>query len=190
MRSALAAFILCTVAAPLSAQALVPGEQLTTDLLSARAPSSSGWQLSSKTPARIALARGGTQPNETFAAYVIVFRIEQPRDRDHFLELIRNGVAADTSPDRFRAVKVDFHHDESRGYPCVLYTAIHDDLQARLRSGATGTLATQTQTLYCLHPQERGTAFAAGYSHRGEALHAEFATEATQFIASAHVRTR
>jgi hypothetical protein len=190
MRSATVAVALCTAAIPAVAQGLAAGERIATELLDVRAPSSAGWQLSAKNPARIALGRAGDAPNETFAAFAIVFRLEPPRDRDHFMDLIRKGVAADTPPSRFRELKADLRHDESRGHPCIRYTALHEDLQAKLRTGATGTLITQTQSLYCVHPDEKGAAYAAGYSHRGDSLHAQFETEADQFIGGSHVRAR
>lgn len=190
MRMATTAFALCAAAAPAIAQGVAPGEQIATDLLDIRAPSTAGWQLLAKTPTRITLARPGRDPNETFAAFAMVLRLEPPRDRDHFMDLIREGVAADTSPTRFRERKADFQHDESRGYPCIRYTGLHDDLQAKLRSGATGTLTVQSHSIYCLHPAEKGAGFSAGYSHRGEILHAEFETEAIQFIDGSHVRAK
>ena len=184
------AIVLSSAATLAIAQGLKSGEQVTTEFLEVQGPPTSGWQLSGKSPGRIALARPGSHLNETFAAFAIVYRLEQPRDRDHFLELIRKGVVADTFPTRFRQLQAEFQHDQSRGYLCIRYTAVHEDLQARLISGATGTLTTQTHSLYCLLPQEQGAGFAAGYSHRGENLHAEFHTEAIQFITSAQVRAR
>jgi hypothetical protein len=106
------------------------------------------------------------------------------------MELIRKGVEADTSPNRFRELNSEFQHEESRGYPCIRYTGLHEDLQAKLQTGATGTLTTQTQTLYCIHPAEKGAAFAVGYSHRGQNLQPDFENEANQFIGSSHVRAR
>lgn len=188
MQKLATAFLLSAATSLCSAQSLTPGERITTELVAASVPAQPGWQISNKAPARIAIARAGTAPDETFAAFAIVFRIENPRDREHFLDLIRAGVAADTPPVRFREVKADFRHDDSRVSPCVRYSAIHEDTQAKLRTGGTGTLTFQSLTLYCLHPKEQGVAFAFGYSHRGRQLQASFDEDGAQFIASGDIR--
>lgn len=172
------------------AQAPAPGERLRNEWVEIQVPTTPGWRLVPPSPVLIAMARSGHGPDGSLAAFAQVFRIEQPRDREHFLELVRSGTAADTPPERFTERQVDIRHDDSRGIWCVRHAAVHDDRQARLRSGGIGTLTLQTLTLYCLHPQEPGLAVAIGFSHRGQGQHPEFDTEAEAFIESARLLER
>jgi hypothetical protein len=183
--------ILFAAAASLSfAQSPRPGERIATELLEVTTPASAGWRLAARSPAHVAMARRGSQPDETFAAFALLFRIEPPRDRDHFMELVRKGAAADTPPERFREHRAEFQHDESRGHVCILYRAVHEDLQARLISGGTGALTLQSLTRYCQHPQEQGVAWAVGYSHRGHQLVNDFDVEAAEFVVAGKALSR
>jgi hypothetical protein len=172
------------------AQEIRPAERVTTELLDVQAPAAPGWQLTQKSAARITFARAGEHKNDTLGAFAIVFRIPAPRDREHFLELIREGSQADTPPDRFRAIKSEFQQDDARPYPCVRYAAVHEDRQAKLRTGGVGPLILQSITLYCMHPDTPGVAFALGYSHRGQESYPALEAEAADFIAAGTVRSR
>jgi hypothetical protein len=171
-------------------QALSPGERLVSERLELTVPQSPGWRLAALSAAHIAIARAGRAPDDSHAAFAMAFRIEPPRDREHFLELVRRGVAADTPPERFTERQAEFRPDDARGLWCVRHAAVHEDRQARLRSGGTGTLTLQALTLYCLHPREPGVAVAFGYSHRGHEAVADFDAEASTFIAAAGLRER
>ena len=172
------------------AQTPTPGERIRNEWVEVQVPATPGWRLAPPSPGRIALARPGREPDDSFAGFALVFRIEQPRDREHFLEIVRTGAAADTPPQRFTERQVDIRHDDARSSWCVRHAAVHDDRQARLRSGGTGTLTLQALTLYCLHPREPGLAVAVGFSHRGLGLHPDFDTEAAAFIVAARILDR
>lgn len=187
--SALGALLLLAASASL-AQPIKPGERVTTELLDVRAPAAPGWQLTLKSPARITFARAGEHENDTLGAFAIMFRITAPRDREHFLELIREGSEADTPPDRFRAIKSEFQHDDARPSPCVRHFAVHEDKQAKLRTGGVGPLILQSVTMYCMHPDTPGVAVALGYSHRGQQSYPALEAEAADFIATGTIRSR
>jgi hypothetical protein len=172
------------------AQTPTPGERLRNEWVEISVPASAGWKLAPPSSGRIALARSGREPDDSIVGFALVFPMERPRDREHFLELVRTGAAADTPPERFTERQVDVRHDDSRSTWCVRHASVHDDRQARLRSGGTGTLMLQALMLYCLHPQEPGLAVAIGFSHRGRGLLPDFDSEATAFIESARILKR
>lgn len=184
------ALLLSFAASFASAQAPAPGERIRNEWVEIEVAATPGWRPVPPSPGRIALARSGREPSDSFVGFALVFRIEQPRDGEHFLELVRSGTAADTPPERFTERQVDIRHDDSRGVWFVRHASVYDDRQARLRSGTTGTLTLQALTLYCMHPQEPGLAVAVGFSHRGRGLHPDFDSEATAFIESARLLGR
>jgi hypothetical protein len=169
-------------------QSVEPHERVATELLDVEAPGFAGWRITEKGPARVTFGRLGYGKNGTLIAHAIVFKIEQPRSKEHFVELIRQGAAADSPPSRYRELQSDLHYEDKRGYPCARYTAIYDDLSAKTMSGNVSVLKLQMHSLYCMHPSVRGAAFVAGYSHRGEVLHSGLDTEARQFIERVNVR--
>jgi hypothetical protein len=156
-----------------------------TGLLDVRAPAGNDWRLSVRQPARVAWARAGSGENDSQAAYAQVFRLTPPRDGEHLLSLLRDGAAADAPAERFRPLASTFTRDDSRAAPCVRHAALHEDTQARLRTGGTGPLLMQSLTLYCLHPVERGLAIAIGWSHRGATPLADAEAQAGAFLAGA-----
>ena len=173
-----------------AAQSVQPREKVLTELLELGAPSLAGWKIDQKTPARVTFSRVGFGPNGTLAAMAIVFRIEPPRSKEHFLEQMRAGVAADTPPDRYREIRSEFRYEEDRDYPCVRYTAVHQDLKAKTVTQTSQVLQMQSHSLYCLYPNQQGAAFVAGYSHRGEKLHSDLDAEAKEFINGVKPRAR
>lgn len=184
--------VILLLAVPLGAlaQEVQPGQVIETEVLTVRAPGSTGWSLTARSPARVSFAKLGHGPNATLAAMAVAFRIEVPRSKEHFLELVKRGVAADTPALRFRPVRESFTHEEAEGSQCVRYVGLHEDLQAKTFVAPRGPIQMQSHTLYCLHPHEAGVAFAAGYSHRGELTHAAMDPEAREFIAGAGLRMR
>lgn len=170
---------------PAHAQTPPDTERVRTELLDVRAPAGSGWRVSVRQPARVAWARPGTGENDSQAAFASVFRLTPPRDGDHLLSLVRDGTAADTPAERFRPLQSTFTRDDTRGVPCVRHVAVHEDTQARLRTGGMGSLVMQSVTLYCLHPVERGLAIAIGWSHRGTLPVADADAQGEAFLAGA-----
>ena len=172
------------------AQDLQPLETVTTELLEMRSPALAGWTIRQKTQTRVTFARAGFGPDGTLAALATAFAIEPPRSKEHFLAQIRVGVEADAPVDRFREIRSDLTYEETRGYPCARYTAIHEDRIAKTIAGETKVLRMQNHSLYCIYPYAAGAAFVAGYSHRGRDLYDGFDVAAREFIESVNARAR
>ena len=191
MRSFAVLLLLALIVPPGAvAQPVQPLEPITTELLEMRAPALTGWQIKQKTQTRVTFTRVGFGPNGTLAAVAIAFAIESPRNKEHFLEQIRAGIERDTPASRFFKIQTALVYEETRGYPCARYKAIHEDRSAQTVAGAKKTLRMQDHSLYCLYPYAQGAAFVAGYSHRGEDLHEEFEVAAREFIETVKARAR
>ena len=192
MRIALALALATAAISPQAAvaQPVEPKEKLATELLELAAPNQVGWRINQKTPARVTFSRVGFGPNGTLAAMAIVFSVESPRSKEQFLEQMQARIAADTPSDRYREVRSESQYEEVRGYPCVRYMAVHEDLKSKTVTQASQPLLMQSHSLYCLHPTQRGAAFVAGYSHRGEKLYSELDVSAREFIDGVKPRAR
>ena len=172
------------------AQPIQPLEPVATELLEMRAPALSGWVIRQKTQTRVTFARAGFGPDGTLAAMAIAFAIKPPQSKEHFLAQIQAGIEADTPADRFRKLQFDLAYEETRGYPCARYTAIHEDRNAKTIAGETKALRMQTHSLYCIYPYAQGAAFVAAYSHRGQELYEGLEVAAREFIESVKARAR
>lgn len=180
------------IAVPLgaAAQAVHPLESITTELLEVRAPALNGWQIRQKNKTRVTFARAGFGADGTLAAMAIAFAIEPPNSKEHFLKQISAGIEADTPADRFIKIRSELVYEETRGYPCARYTAVHEDRTAKTVGGGTRVLKMQNHSLYCIYPYAQGAAFVAGYSHRGQELHEGLEVAAREFIEGVKVRAR
>jgi hypothetical protein len=190
MRTFIAALLTALAVPVCGAQPVEASQRISTELLDVVVPDSGAWKVHERTPSRVSFRQAGVEPNATLVALAVAFGLETPRSQEHFLELIQAGISADTPASRFKKIQSDLQFEESRGYPCAKYTALHVDLEAKTIVGVTEPLQMESHTLYCLHPTMQGVAFMAGYSYRGTVLHKGLAEEARRFIEGVTVRAR
>jgi hypothetical protein len=164
------------------AQPVKPLELVKTELFELSVPADEGWVITKKNPTYVNLSRGQDGSSGTMVAMVVISKMEKPRGKEHFLDLIRSGIVADNGDARFRELKLDLAYEEDRGYPCVRMMAEHEDLHAKLLSGKEGVLIMQMQSLYCVYPYKEGVGYSAGYSFRGEKRYDNFDKAARKFI--------
>ena len=170
-------------------QPVVSGQTLGDNFLQLRVPSTDGWARIDRGAGTVSLARRGSQLGETFGAQVILFGLESTDTIQELTAVIKRGAERDTPADRFSVLNSKFEPTDKRGYPCVRHDGVYEDRKAKTSPNTTETLTLQVSALYCRHPGQAGTGFAAIYSHRGEALHPTFAAEAEGFIESVLVPT-
>lgn len=168
-------------------QPVASGQLLGDDFLRLRVPSTDGWIRVDTGAGKVSLARRGNQQGETFGAQVILFGLESTDGIQELTTLIKRGVEQDTPAERFSELQSNYDPSEKRGYPCVRHDGVYEDRKAKTSPNTTETLTLQVSALYCRHPNQAGTGFAAIYSHRGEALHQNFASEADGFIEGVQV---
>lgn len=189
--------LLCVVPAMLPAsshaQALVPsGKMFANAFLDVRAPLTGDWMIAKSSQAELAFARVGDAANESFIAQVSLFALPDFKGKDEFETLVKQGVQADSPTERFKPVSADFEYTEQRGYPCVKYVGVTEDMKARTSTSATETvkLVLQFNSLYCQHPTVPGVGFMVGMSHRGDSVVEDLAKDAEAFIAGVQVAKR
>jgi hypothetical protein len=151
------------------------------DYINIRVPNSDGWHLVSSSPDGMQFARSGSEPNESFAAQVLIFPLEESQTEDEFLSFIKQGFEADTDPKRFDVIKAEFRSIDKRSYPCVQANSIMRDKEAQTSPTHKETLLLQAKSLYCRHPVLKN-GVCITYSHRGTSLHPDFDSEAQDFI--------
>lgn len=185
--------LLCVVPALSHAQALVPaGKMFANAFLDVRAPLTGDWMIAKSSQAELAFARVGDAANESFIAQVSLFALPDFKGKDEFETLVKQGVQADSPTERFKPVSADFEYTEQRGYPCVKYVGVTEDMKARTSTSATETvkLVLQFNSLYCQHPTVPGVGFMVGMSHRGDSVVEDLAKDAEAFIAGVQVAKR
>lgn len=186
----LAPALLCFAPALLHAQALVPaGKMFSNAFLDVRAPLSGDWMIVKSSQAELAFARSGAAVNESFVAQVNLFALPDLKDRAEFEALVKQGVLADSPTERYKPVSADYEYTEQRGYPCIRYVGVTEDLKAKSSTSATETvqLVLQFNSLYCQHPTVPGVGFMISMSHRGDAVAEDLAKDAETFIAGVQV---
>ena len=152
-----------------------------------RAPNSDGWHLVTSSPVGMEFARIGSEPGESFAAQVLTFPLEETKDSNEFLSLIKEGFEKDTDQKRYELIELDIKYVEDRGYPCVKLNYVTKDKQAQTSPTSREVLMLQAESLYCRHPIRKDTGFSIIYSHRGKSAYSNIKEEAQHFIDSVQV---
>ena len=147
-----------------------------------RAPNSHGWHRIESNPAVMAFARNGTEPGESYVAFVAVSPLEETADSDEFVELVKKKTEEGTDSARFETIELDFEYSEERGYPCVIVKIVARDKKARTSLLRQEVLLLQDKSLYCRHPMRQETGFAITYSYRGKTVYSNLNDEANDFI--------
>jgi hypothetical protein len=177
--------LVCLVPAAVNAQALVPaGKMFSNAFLDARAPLAGDWMIVKSSQTDLAFARSGAAVNESFIAQVTLFALPDLKDKAEFEALVKQGIEADAPPERFKSVSANYEYTEQRGYPCVRYVGVTEDMKAKTATSATATvsLLLQFNSLYCQHPARPGVGFMVGFSHRGSVLDENLAKDAEAFM--------
>jgi len=150
--------------------------------INVRVPNSDGWHLVESSPAGMQFARSGAEHGESFAAQVLIFPLENTKDSNEFLSLIKSGIKNDTDSERFEIIKSNFKNIDDRNYPCVRVNYATEDKQAQTSPTRTEVLLLEAESLYCRHPVRQDTGFSIIYSHRGKVAYSNIKTEAQDFI--------
>ncbi len=161
-----------------------PGQLYQRGNLDIRAPNSDGWYVAMSSREGMAFVRRGKEPNESFAAQVLLFFPSSAarRDPQEFLSLIKKQFEEEFSVGRFSVIESEFKHAEQRSYLCVSVRSVVRDAKARVSPTLQELLLLQAKSLYCLHPRNPYADFAITYSHRGQSLYPNLDAEAQSFI--------
>lgn len=125
-----------------------------------------GWLITTRNPYQLALAKRGTNPDETFAIQAIPFRLPTFATQEEFAGIIKEGQAKDTDTQRFKMLKHDVTNYLMSGTDCVKTHATSEDKAAVKRSGKSGYMLLEMLTLVCAHPNNKSVGISISYSHR------------------------
>jgi hypothetical protein len=164
-----------------------PNQDFSNPTLQLHAPRSNGWYGLEQSPTRIAFAKSGSDPDESFVAAVLLLRIPTFPNADAFTEYVREGIIKDSPSDRFEMIELNVQYSPEREYPCVRYHGISNDRKARTSALGRKTLRIEVIALYCEHPSKPGLAFYVSFSHRGGNADEKIDDDAAAFIDSVQV---
>ncbi len=166
----------------------VPAGQLFSgDSINARVPNSDGWLMLNPIPPERSFVRRGPDLTERTFATANMVPLEETKNNDEFLSLIKKIVSENISAGGYEVVKTDFEHTEKRGYPCVAVSSVVVDKEAHVYSTRREVLSFQERALYCRHPERQNVVLYIVYSHRGTSFDPSFDSEAQWFISEVQI---
>ena len=149
--------------------------------LNVMAPKSESWHLLESTGSKIAFARAGNAPGESFIAEVTLFRLGPTESAKDFEAFIVKKASADANTKRFTTTEFSHRYSTARGYPCVRIHNVSIDRQAQVGGGKVESLILENENFYCRHPVHSDMGFVITYSHRGKTRYPKFEAEAISF---------
>jgi hypothetical protein len=128
-------------------------------------PQEPDWQILQRSTFQLALGKRGPQPDATYIASVILYKLPDVDSEVQFLKLISERRLSEPDTGRFRIVKNAeemSHHSEVY---CVKYHTISEDQAARTSSGPRSMLS-EMRGYHCQHPKNKNVGVNFQYSHR------------------------
>lgn len=163
--------------------ALAPGQIFANPVMSVRSPNEAGWKMGVQTSVALSFVKPGVNPREDYAAQVMLFPIKDNLSKDEFVAYIKKGIDANSPPDRFKPIESKLTYTTQRGYPCVQFAGVTEDMKSASNGG--GSTKLQVRSLYCHHPQDQGVGFMIAFMHRGENLDKGLPAKAEEFFKGA-----
>lgn len=160
-----------------------PGQVFSGELLSVRSPTdSSSWKLLNASENEISFGRSGSARNESYIALASIFALPATPNQEAFVALIKNSIEAEAPPDRFKALEANYQYTDQRGYPCVKFNGVNQDMQALTANRKLESQKLQIYALYCRHPKRPEIGIHIGFSHRGINIDRDLEAKALVFM--------
>src|SRR2546422_7861287 len=128
-------------------------------------PQEPGWQILQRSTFLLALGKRGPQPDATYIASVILYKLPDVDSEVQFLKLISERRLSEPDTGRFRIVKNAEEISHRSEVYCVKYHTISEDHAARTSSGARSMLS-EMMGYHCQHPKNKNVGVNFQYSHR------------------------
>lgn len=125
-----------------------------------------GWFAGPRNQYQVALVKRGNQTDETFAIQGIASKLPEFVSTDDFVQLVKQGQAADTDPKRFKIVEHMVVADSSKRAQCARSHLVTEDTGAVKRTSTVGPMILEVAALVCAHPGNRILGISIIYSHR------------------------
>lgn len=155
--------------------------------INVRAPNSEGWHLVKSSSAGMEFARFGLDEYESFGAQLLMFSLDETKNKEEFISLIKKNIELDSDPSRFKIISTEYSYSENRGYPCVIVESTVNDTKAKVKGNKQAELLLQSIKLYCRHPIRTNTGFSAIYSRRGTTVYDKLHDEAIHYFEGVQV---
>ena len=122
-----------------------------------------GWVVARRDPGRLSLAKRGEMADTTIAIQGTLFRLPRSNSSGEFVQLLKDGQAKDTDPQRFRVLKHEVLALSRKGTQCARSHMVAED-----HSGVRGSspMIFELLTLTCAHPRDPSIGIDIGYSER------------------------
>ncbi|TMH43579.1 MAG: hypothetical protein E6H59_07790 [Betaproteobacteria bacterium] len=128
-------------------------------------PQEPGWQILQRSTFQLALGKRGPQPDATYVASVILYKLPDVDSEAQFLKLISERRLSEPDTGRFRIVKNAEEISHRSEVYCVKYHTISEDHAARTSSGV-GSMLSEMMGYHCQHPKNKNVGVNFQYSHR------------------------
>jgi hypothetical protein len=125
-----------------------------------------GWFIIVRNAASVALARDGTNSDETYAIQATLLKLPKFRTTDELVRHVREGQAKDIDPSRFTLLQHQVIAQSEPGHRCTRSHAVAEDRGASKKTSRRDPMVLEMVTLTCAHPRSEGVGVNVSYSHR------------------------
>jgi hypothetical protein len=130
-------------------------------------PAEPGWVIVVQAGDRLALAKRGPMPDESFTIVGRFVELPAPLPPGALAPLVREQEAAAVDPKRFTLVAHDVSATRHLGVQCARSHMLVEDRAPVRQSARTEPMALELLSLTCVHPTDGKIGVNAAYSQRG-----------------------
>lgn len=124
------------------------------------------WFAGPRNQYQLSLVKHGGHADESFAIQGIASRLPVFATADEFLQIVKEGQAADTASPRFKIVSHSVVEDTLRQTQCARSHLVAEDSRPVKRTTKVGSMILEVSMLVCAHPNSRELGISIIYSHR------------------------
>jgi len=156
----------CTSAQPKLQELSSPPERISQKGYSFVPPNEKAWVVIGRSQTRIALAKHGENPDESYAVQGNVVEIGPYETQAEFVQAVKDAEAQDTPSQRFHMSQHEVVSVEKHEAACARSHAVVEDNAAQRKSGSTGPMVLEYLALTCPYPKDKHLAVSVNYSQR------------------------
>lgn len=136
-------------------------------------PRDEGWTIAYRNSTQTALAKEGSNLDETYAISIFVSELPNFASEEEFIDFLKKEKDKDTDSKRFKILKNDPQIYKGRGDYCVNYHSIVEDHMAAKKSSNKDPMFLETVDYICRHPKNKNIGIIFDYSHRYYSGHSD-----------------
>ena len=165
----------------------VPPQRIFQNSYSFMPPAEFGWHVLLRRGQDLALARRGSNPDETYAIQGRVFPgLPAYASEAEFVERIRKALTEQALDPRYTLIKHEVGAEPSKQTKCAKSHFVAEDRSAVRQTGLPGAMILEVRTLNCAHPKRPDIVVSLMFSHRYDPGRADpkFADKAAAVLSS------